>query len=323
MQQTSCVGLRTDRGRRGAHPVATSLLKHFPAKQAGYRQELAALLGYAALRITLGGRDVIGSRIGITHARHMPRRHAMQIVVIGGTGLIGSKLVTKLKQHGHEAVAASPKSGVNAVTGEGLAAALAGADVVVDVANAPSWEPAAVLDFFQRSSTNLVAAEAAAGVKHHVALSIVGTERSPDNSYFRAKLAQETIIKSSSVPYSIVRATQFFEFLGAIAETAVVEGKIVVPSALFQPIAAEDVADRLAEVAMGRPLNGTIDIAGPEKAPFNEFIARRLKASGDTRPVVGDPKAPYYGAPIDDTSLNPLGEARLGKTPLATWLARL
>ena len=151
----------------------------------------------------------------------------------------------------------------------------------------------------------------------------MGTERSPDNSYFRAKLAQETIIKSSSVPYSIVRATQFFEFLGAIAETAVVEGKIVVPSALFQPIAAEDVADRLAEVAMGRPLNGTIDIAGPEKAPFNEFIARRLKASGDTRPVVGDPKAPYYGAPIDDTSLNPLGEARLGKTPLATWLARL
>ncbi|MET4210587.1 SDR family oxidoreductase [Bradyrhizobium sp. LA2.1] len=247
----------------------------------------------------------------------------MKIVVIGGTGLIGSKLVTKLKQHGHEAVAASPKSGVNAVTGEGLAAALAGADVVVDVANAPSWEPAAVLDFFQRSSTNLVAAEAVAGVKHHVTLSIVGTERSPDNSYFRAKLAQETIIKSSSVPYSIVRATQFFEFLGAIAETAVVEGKIVVPSALFQPIAAEDVADRLAEVAMGRPLNGTIDIAGPEKAPFNEFIARRLKASGDTRPVVGDPNAPYYGAPIDDTSLNPLGEARLGKTPLATWLARL
>ncbi|MBY9027789.1 NmrA family transcriptional regulator, partial [Pseudomonas fluorescens] len=158
-----------------------------------------------------------------------------------------------------------------------------------------------MLDFFQRSSTNLVAAEAAAAVKHHVALSIVGTERSPDNSYFRAKLAQETIIKSSEVPYSIVRATQFFEFLGAIAETGVIGGKIVVPSALFQPIAADDVADRLAEVAMGQPLNGTIDIAGPEKAPFNEFIARRLKASGDARPVVADPKAPYYGAPIDDT----------------------
>ncbi|WP_439400611.1 SDR family oxidoreductase [Bradyrhizobium sp. DASA03068] len=245
----------------------------------------------------------------------------MRIVVIGGTGLIGSRLVAKLKQHGHDAVAASPKSGVNAVTGEGLTAALSGADVVVDVANAPSWEPAAVLAFFQRSSENLVAAEAAAGVRHHVALSIVGTDRSPDNAYFRAKLAQETVIKSGSVPYSIVRATQFFEFLGAIAETSVREGKIVVPSALFQPIAAADVADRLAEVATEQPLNGTIDIAGPEKAPFNEFIARRLRASGDARPVVGDPKAPYYGALIDDQSLNPLGEARLGTTPLAKWLA--
>ncbi|MCK1742983.1 SDR family oxidoreductase [Bradyrhizobium sp. 139] len=245
----------------------------------------------------------------------------MKIVVIGGTGLIGSKLVTKLRQYGHEIMAASPKSGVNAVTGEGLAAALAGADVVVDVANAPSWEPAAVLDFFQRSSNNLVATEAAAAVKHHVALSIVGTERSPDNAYFRAKLAQETIIKSASVSYSIVRATQFFEFLSAIAEAAATEGKIVVPSALFQPIAADDVVDRLAEIAMGQPLNGTIDIAGPEKAPFNEFIARRLRASGDTRPVTADPTAPYYGAPIDDTTLNPLGEARLGKTTLAKWLA--
>ena len=247
----------------------------------------------------------------------------MKIVVIGGTGLIGSKLVAKLKQQGHEAVAASPKSDVNAVTGEGLLAALTGADVVVDVANAPSWEPAAVLEFFERSSQNLVAAEAAAAVKHHVALSIVGTDRSPDIAYFRAKLGQENIIKASTVPYSIVRATQFFEFLGAIGEAGAIDGKIVVPSAQFQPIAADDVADRLAEVAVGQPLNGTIDIAGPEKAPFNEFIARRLKASGDTRAVVGDPKALYYGAPIDDTSLNPLGEARLGKTPLATWLARL
>lgn len=247
----------------------------------------------------------------------------MKIVVIGGTGLIGSRLVAKLTQQGHDTMAASPSSGVNAVTGEGLAAALAGADVVVDVANAPSWEPAAVLEFFQLSSGNLLAAEAAADVKHHVALSIVGTDRSPDNAYFRAKLAQETIIKSASVPYSIVRATQFFEFLGAIAETSAIDGKIVVPTAQFQPIAADDVVDRLAEVATGRPLNGTIDIAGPEKAPFNEFIARRLKASGDPRPVIGDPMAPYYGAPIDDTSLNPLGEARLGTTPLATWLAGL
>ncbi|KJC50205.1 NmrA family transcriptional regulator [Bradyrhizobium sp. LTSP849] len=246
----------------------------------------------------------------------------MKIVVIGGTGLIGSKLVAKLKQQGHEAVAASPKSGVNAVTGEGLAAALAGADVVVDVANAPSWEPADVLEFFERSSRNLVATEAAAGVKHHVALSIVGTDRSPDIGYFRAKLAQETIVKASSVPYSIVRATQFFEFLDAIGEAGVTGGKVVVPSASFQPIASDDVADRLAEVATGRPLNGTIDIAGPEKAPFNEFVARRLKASGDSRPVVGDRQAQYYGSPIDDTSLIPLGEARLGKTALATWLAR-
>jgi uncharacterized protein YbjT (DUF2867 family) len=247
----------------------------------------------------------------------------MKVVVIGGTGLIGSKLVAKLKQRGHDAVAASPKSGVNAVTGEGLAAALAGADVVVDVANAPSWEPAAVLEFFERSSRNLAGTEAAAAVKHHVALSIVGTDRSPDIAYFRAKLAQETIVKASAVPYSIVRATQFFEFLGAIGEAGAAGDKIVVPSALFQPIAADDVVDCLAEIATGRPLNGTIDIAGPEKAPFNEFVARRQKASGDSRTVVGDPKAQYYGASIQDTSLNPLGEARLGKTPLATWLARL
>ena len=247
----------------------------------------------------------------------------MKIVVIGGTGLIGSKLVAQLRLHGHDVMAASPRSGVNAVTGEGLAAALAGADVVVDVANAPSWEPAAVLEFFERSSKNLVAAEAAAAVKHHVALSIVGTDRSPDIAYFRAKLAQETIVKAGPVPYSIVRATQFFEFLGAIGEAGVSGDEIVVPSASFQPIAAADVADCLAVTAMGPPLNGTIDLAGPEKAPFNEFVARRLKAAGDKRPVVGDPKAHYYGAAIDDTSLVPLGEARLGKTSLATWLARL
>ena len=247
----------------------------------------------------------------------------MKIVVIGGTGLIGSKLVSKLKQQGHEVIAASPKSGVNAVTGEGLTTVLANADVVVDVANSPSWEPAAVLEFFERSSKNLVAAEAKAGVKHHVALSIVGTDRSPDIAYFRAKLAQETVVKASSVPYSIVRATQFFEFLGAIGEAGVTGGKVVVPSALFQPIASDDVVDCLAEVATGRPLNGTIDLAGPEKAPFNEFVARRLKAAGDGRPVIGDPTAHYYGAAIVDTTLNPLGEARLGKTPLATWLSTI
>jgi len=247
----------------------------------------------------------------------------MKIVVIGGTGLIGSKLVAQLRQQGHDAVAASPRSGVNAVTGEGLAAALAGADVVVDVANAPSWEPAAVLEFFERSSKNLIATEAAAAVKHHVALSIVGTDRSPGIAYFRAKLAQETIIKAGSVPYSIVRATQFLEFLGAIGEAGVAGDRIVVPSASFQPIASDDVADCLADIATRPPLNGTIDLAGPEKAPFNEFVARRLKAAGDTRSVVGDPKAHYYGATIDDTTLVPLGEARLGKTSLATWLAGL
>jgi uncharacterized protein YbjT (DUF2867 family) len=245
----------------------------------------------------------------------------MKIVVIGGSGLIGSKLIAKLKQQGHEAVAASPKSGVNSVTGEGLANALAGADVVVDVSNAPSWEPAAVLEFFRTSSRNLVAAEASAGVRHHVALSIVGTDRGPDNAYFLAKLAQEQVIKSSGVPYSIVRATQFMEFLSAIADAGVMDGKVVVPSASFQPIAAEDVASALAAVATGAPLNDTIDIAGPEKAPFNTFIARRLKAAGDIRPVVADPKALYFGAAVDDRSLVPLGPARLGPTNLDAWLA--
>jgi uncharacterized protein YbjT (DUF2867 family) len=246
----------------------------------------------------------------------------MKIIVIGGTGLIGSKLVAKLSQKGHEAVAASPRSGVNAVTGEGLAAALTGAQVVVDVSNSPSWEPAAVLDFFERSTRNLLAVETAAGVKHHIALSIVGTDRSPDIAYFRAKVAQETLIKSSGVPYSIVRATQFFEFLSAIAETGAIGNRIVVPTAMFQPIAADDIADYLAAVAVGEPLNGTVDIAGPDKAPFNEFVARRLKASGDSRSVIGDPTAPYYGAPIDDASLTPSGTAWLGPTDLETWLAK-
>jgi uncharacterized protein YbjT (DUF2867 family) len=247
----------------------------------------------------------------------------MKIVVIGGTGLIGSKLVAKLGQRGHEAVAASPRSGVNAVTGEGLAAALTGAEVVVDVANAPSWEPAAVLEFFERSSRNLLAAEIAAGVRHHVALSIVGTDRSPGIGYFLAKDAQERVIKSSSVPYSIVRATQFFEFLDGIAEAGAAGDKIVVPSAQFQPIAADDVVDSLAEVATRPPLNGTIEIAGPDKAPFNEFVARRRKAAGDSRTVVGDPNAGYYGAVIDDTSLTPGGKPQLGKITLETWLARI
>jgi uncharacterized protein YbjT (DUF2867 family) len=246
----------------------------------------------------------------------------MKIIVIGGTGLIGSKLVAKLGQQGHEAVPASPRSGVNALTGEGLAAALTDAQVVVDVSNSPSWEPAAVLDFFERSTSNLLAAETAAGVMHHVALSIVGTDRSPDIAYFRAKVAQENLVKSSGVPYTIVRATQFFEFLSAIAETGATGTRIVVPTAMFQPIAADDVVEYLAEVATGPALNGTVDIAGPDKAPFNEFVARRLKASGDRRSVIGDPTAQYYDAPIDDASLTPSGKAWLGPTHLETWLAK-
>jgi len=246
----------------------------------------------------------------------------MKIVVIGGSGLIGSKLITRLRQQGHDAIAASPRSGVNSITGEGLANALAGADVVVDVSNAPSWEPAAVLDFFQTSSRNLTSAELAAGVGHHVILSIVGTDRPPGNAYFHAKLAQEQVIKSSGVPYSIVRATQFMEFLSAIADAGVIDGKVVVPSASFQPIAADDVASALAAVATEPPLNDTIDIAGPEKAPFDTFVARRLKGSGDNRPVVADPKALYFGGAVDDRSLVPLGPARLGPTGLDTWLAK-
>lgn len=246
----------------------------------------------------------------------------MKIVVIGGSGLIGTKLVAKLKAAGHEAIAASPRSGVNAFTGEGLQQALTGAEVVVDVSNAPSFEPAAVLDFFERSGRNLMAAEAEAGVKHHVALSIVSLERSPGNGYFQAKLAQEKLIKASGIPYTIVRATQFFEFISAIAEAGAVDGKIVVPTAMFQPIAAEDVAEAVARAAVSLPLNGSVDIAGPDKAPFNDFVARRLKVSGDSREVVGDAKAGYFGAPIDDLSLTPVGAARLGATRFEEWLAR-
>ncbi|NPU67044.1 SDR family oxidoreductase [Bradyrhizobium sp. 83012] len=245
----------------------------------------------------------------------------MKIVVIGGTGLIGSKLVAQLAAQGHDAVPASPKSGVNSVTGEGLGAALDGADVVVDVSNAPDWSPAAVLDFFERSSRNLVAAGKAAGIKHHVALSIVGTDRMADLAYFHAKVAQEQVIKTSGLPYTIVRATQFFEFVRSIADAGAVDGKVVVPAALFQPIAADDVAAALADVAVRAPLNATIDIAGPDKQPFASFVSRRLRAAGDGREVVADPKAGYFGAVIDDQSLTPLGQARLGAIDFDSWLA--
>src|SRR5499426_3703631 len=246
----------------------------------------------------------------------------MKIVVIGGTGLIGSKAVDILRQGGHEVVAASPKTGVNSITGEGLTEAMAGAQVVIDLANAPSWEDKAVLEFFETSGRNLLAAEAAAGVRHHVAVSIVGTDRMPDNGYFRAKVAQEHLIEASGLPYTIIRSTQFLEFLGGIA-TASTEGTMVrLSPGLFQPIAADDVAAIVAEVALAAPRNGIVEIAGPERAPFNDIVARYLQAIGDPRQVVRDPEARYFGGRVEERSLVPLGDARLGRIGLDEWLRR-
>ncbi|KWV53917.1 NmrA family transcriptional regulator [Bradyrhizobium macuxiense] len=246
----------------------------------------------------------------------------MKIVVIGGTGLIGSKTVAILRQRGHEVVAASPRNGINAITGEGLKEAVDGAAVVIDLANSPSFEDKAVMAFFETSGRNLLAAESAAGVRHHVALSIVGTDRTPDNGYFRAKVAQEKLIEASGIPYTIVRATQFMEFIGAIADAGG-DGKTVrLSPGLFQPIAAEDVSAFVADVALEPPRNGIVDIAGPERAPFNEIIARYLKAIGDPREVVRDPEALYWGGRVEELSLVPLGEARLGRIDLNEWLRR-
>ncbi len=243
----------------------------------------------------------------------------MKIVVIGGTGLIGAKTVAILRRGGHEVVAASPNSGVNTITGEGLREAVAGAQVVVDLANSPSFDDEAVLQFFEASGRNLLAAEAAAGVRHHVVLSIVAIDRT-DNGYFRAKVAQEKLIETSGIPYTIVRSTQFLEFLGAIADSSA-DGKIVrLSPALFQPIAADDVAAIVADVALAAPRNGIVEIAGPERAPFNEIVARYLRAVGDPREVVRDPEARYWGGRIEERSLVPLGEARLGRVGLDEWL---
>jgi uncharacterized protein YbjT (DUF2867 family) len=245
----------------------------------------------------------------------------MKIVVIGGTGLIGSKTVAILRQGGHEVVPASPQSGVNTITGEGLNEVMAGTQVVIDLANSPSFEDKAVLEFFETSGRNLLAADAAAGVRHHVALSIVAIDRT-DNGYFRGKVAQEKLIVASGIPYSIIRSTQFLEFLGGIAASSA-EGNIVrLPSCLFQPIAADDVAAVVAEVALASPRNGIIEIAGPERAPFNEIIARYLKAIGDPREVVRDPEARYWGGRVEEHSLVPLGEVRLGRIGLGEWLRR-
>ena len=246
----------------------------------------------------------------------------MKIVVIGGSGLIGTKLVNKLREKGHEALAASPSSGVNTITGEGLTEALAGAQVVVDLANSPSWEDKAVLEFFQTSGRNLLAAEAPAGVGHHIALSIVGTDRTPDNGYFRAKVAQEKLIESSGIPYTIIRSTQFMEFLGGIAASGTDGSTVRISPGLFQPIAADDVADITADVALAAPRNGIVEIAGPERAPFNEIVARYLKAVSDPRRVVRDPEARYFSGRVEERSLVPLGEARLGRIGLDEWLRR-
>ena len=246
----------------------------------------------------------------------------MKIVVIGGTGLIGSKTVAILRQGGHEVLAASPKSGINTVTGEGLKAAMAGAQVVIDLANSPSFEDQAVLNFFETAGRNLLAAETAAGVRHHVALSIVGTDRTPDNGYFRAKVAQEKLIEASGIPYTIVRATQFLEFLGTIADTSAVGNQVRLSPGLFQPIAADDVAAIVADVALTAPRSGIVEIAGPERASFHEIIARYLKAVGDPREVVSDPEARYWGGRVEERSLVPLGEARLGRIGLDEWFRR-
>ena len=250
------------------------------------------------------------------------RRPGIKIVVIGGSGLIGKKLVPLLRGAGHEAVSASPSSGVNTLTGEGLSEALAGADVVVDVTNSPSFEAKAVLEFFERSTRNILAAEAAAGVTHHVALSLVGTERLLVNGYFRAKMAQEGLNKASKIPYTIVRSTQFFEFVGGIAQLSTEGQKVRLPSALMQPIAADDVTAILADIAVGEPLNGMVEIAGPEPIRMDELARRYLTATCDARTVITDPKARYYGIEVNDQSLTPGDNPRLGPTRFADWLSR-
>ena len=246
----------------------------------------------------------------------------MKIVVIGGTGLIGSKLVNKLGERGQEAVAAAPNTGVNTITGEGLAEVLKGASVVVDVSNSPSWDDAEVLKFFETSTRNLLTYEAAAGVGHHVALSVVGTDQLSESGYFRAKIAQENLIKKSSIPYTIVHATQFFEFLKGLADISMVGDEVHLPPVLFQPMAADDVATAVGRVALSPPANGVVEIGGPERFRMDELVRQRLASLKDPREVVADPKALYSGAKVNDKTLVPGRDARIGETRFKTWLTQ-
>jgi uncharacterized protein YbjT (DUF2867 family) len=279
----------------------------------------------AAARLS-GRRSGIFCRIehdaNATPARTPLESKTMKIIVIGGTGLIGSKLVKQLKEKGHDAVAAAPNTGVNTITGEGLQEALTGAQVVVDLANAPVWEDKAVLEFFETSGRNLLAAEKAAGVKHHLALSIVGSDRNPDSGYLRAKVAQEKLIKASGIPYTILRSTQFFEFVGGIVKSGA-EGDVVrLSPALFQPIASDDVVANLAELTLGSPLNGTVEVAGPEALPMDKFARKFMAASGDQRKVIADVHWRYFGTELDDRSLTPGDHPRLGTIRFDDWLRR-
>jgi uncharacterized protein YbjT (DUF2867 family) len=246
----------------------------------------------------------------------------MKIVVIGGTGLIGSKVVVNLRQLGHEVLVASPNTGVNTVTGEGLAAALQGAQVVVDLANSPSFEDKAVLEFFETSGRNLLAAEKAAGVGHHIALSVVGTERLLDSGYFRGKMAQEKLIIASPVPYTIVRSTQFFEFLGGIAHSGTVDGVVHMSPADVQPISSDDIAAAVTDTALAKPINGMVEVAGPERVSLAALVQRYLTAVKDPRPLVADPEALYFGVKLNNQSLTPGSNPRLGTTRFEQWLAK-
>ncbi len=246
----------------------------------------------------------------------------MKIVVVGGTGLIGSKLVQKLRDGGHEVVAASPSSGLNSITGEGLKDALKGASVVIDVTNSPSWEDAAVMKFFETSTRNLLDHEAAGGVRHHIALSVVGTERLLDSGFFRAKLAQENLIKASFIPYSVIRATQFFEFVEKIADISTEGKKVRLPPVLFQPMAGDDVASAIARIATGSPVNATLEVGGPERSRLDEVVRQCLAARKDPREVISDPHARYYGIQVSEKALVPDDGARLGETRFEDWLSR-